>query len=726
MSDLGGDNGQASSSASRAAGGNVPVAQTSNPGLRTPREVMKDREAREARRRAEAERESAEQTRRDGDRRRSAERRTAAGVASASRDNSANRRSQAAPAVGGAAASSSQQPAASREGEGRTGAADPTQAGGRVQESLRTSVPASRFASNQTRANPQPTSGPRRQTAQSGLRQSSAPAASPPTATDYPSQQDDGPSDDAPKGTNTSSFPHAFERWEQLSSHWEGLTSYWLHKLETNAEEITRNVPSASVMSRQIADLSAAGANLFHAVVELQRLRASSERKFQRWFFETRGEQERTQEMQADLERRIKLEQTARADAVAEAARADQDKRNAERMVGEMRRELLISKDEARRAWEELGRREQEERDRTTSLREGMPTVVGGVQVVPMHTSAGMSLPESERRTTTSEGPPYQAQQSEGDYLEGEPSPTDTDPFTETGRTGPSVQRDEPAVQTQPYSLWNTPATSGSTAQTAIPPQQRHRAVSPISSPNPAMRAPAVTATSQAPAISGSIIQPAARGSQHTTSSRQVSPEEAPEFFYQQPSTQTYLHYSPQEPASAGQPPARAQPDLPAQHHANPQDLRSQASYAFSQASTEDTEYEIDSQGQLRRDAQGNPIVFRSAATAATQQSPSSAGVSRRPNTTSEGSDDYDVAADVAHEHELSARYGGLAAPSPPPAPASAVASPTSSSGYEAAGPADYEGQGFGGWEAVQSRHHHPTRLSDVLEEDERSRTTGE
>lgn len=723
MSDLGGGNGRASSGGSRAAGGPVPVAQTSNPGLRTPREIMKDREAREARRRAEAERENVEQAKRDEDRMRSAERRATAGVADVSRDNGAYRRSQVAPAVGGA---SSQQSALSREGDrlsgGRTSAGaqppDALQSGGKVQESLRASVPSSRFAPSQTRANPQSTSGPRRQPAQSGLRQSSAPAASPPPAAEYPRQQD-GPGDDTlPKASNMSSFPHAFERWEQLSSHWEGLTSYWLHKLESNSEEIARIVPSASAMSRQITDLSAAGANLFHAVVELQRLRASSERKFQRWFFETRGDQERAQEMQAELERRIKLEQTARADAVAETARAEQDKNNAEKMVNEMRRELLISKDEARRAWEELGRREQEERDRTISLREGMPTVVGGVQVVPMHTSAGMSLPESERRPTTSEGAQYQAQRirdpmRQQDYAEGEPSPTNTDPFTETAQASQHPVQSVAAGTYQPYPLGNTPATSGSTAQTAIPPHQRARAVSPISPPR---HAPAVTATSQAPAVSGSIIQPTTRGTHSASSSHQVSPEEAPELFYQQPPAQTYLH----SPQTSNQPPARAPPAVPAPQHSEPQALHSQPSYASSHASTEDTEYEIDSHGNLRLDTQGRPVIFHSTNTYANTQQPQTP--SRPRGTTSEESDDYDLAADIAHERELSARYGGIpAAPSPPP---TSVASP--SSGYAAAGPADYEGQGFGGWEAVQSRHHHPTRLSDVLEEDERSRTTGE
>jgi len=49
------------------------------------------------------------------------------------------------------------------------------------------------------------------------------------------------------------------------------------------------------------------------------------------------------------------------------------------------------------------------------------------------------------------------------------------------------------------------------------------------------------------------------------------------------------------------------------------------------------------------------------------------------------------------------------------------------SADYRDVEPADYEGAGYGSdGEALQSRHHHPTSLSDVLEEDERSRTTAE
>lgn len=180
-----------------------------------------------------------------------------------------------------------------------------------------------------------------------------------------------------------SGFPNAFERWETLSSHWEGLTSYWIRRLQENSNELDRE-PLNQQMSRQIVDLSAAGSNLFLAVFELQRLRASSERKFQRWFFETRSELERYQSQQTELERLLRVEREERARVVSSTGTADAEKLKAEEVVKEMRRELQISKEEARRAWEELGRREQEERDRTVSLRSGEPTLVGGVQVVPM------------------------------------------------------------------------------------------------------------------------------------------------------------------------------------------------------------------------------------------------------------------------------------------------------------------------------------------------------
>lgn len=191
------------------------------------------------------------------------------------------------------------------------------------------------------------------------------------------------PGNSAATGQPRAQFPHAFERWEALSAHWEGLTSFWIRKLQQHAEEIDRD-PLSSQLSRQVTDLSAAGANLFHAVVELQRLRASSERKFQRWFFETRAELERHEETKAMLERTLAEERMSKAAAIKEAVDNERNNSRTQKRLQEMQKELQISKDEARRAWEELGRREQEERDRTISLQQGLPTIVGGVQVVPM------------------------------------------------------------------------------------------------------------------------------------------------------------------------------------------------------------------------------------------------------------------------------------------------------------------------------------------------------
>ncbi|KAJ4298686.1 hypothetical protein N0V88_003718 [Collariella sp. IMI 366227] len=166
-------------------------------------------------------------------------------------------------------------------------------------------------------------------------------------------------------------------------------------------QQAERN-PISTQLSRQVADLSAAGANLFHAVVELQRLRASSERKFQRWFFETRAELERHQEVNAMLEAQMEQERQARADAARVAAQSEAESMKLQKLVNEMRRELLISKEEARRAWEELGRREQEERDRTVSLQQGHPTIVGGVQVVPMTQGMGPSRAASRHNRSHS------------------------------------------------------------------------------------------------------------------------------------------------------------------------------------------------------------------------------------------------------------------------------------------------------------------------------------
>lgn len=195
-------------------------------------------------------------------------------------------------------------------------------------------------------------------------------------------------------GRGRNSFPHAFERWENLSSHWEGLTSFWIRRLQHNSAEIEGD-PIAQQLSRQVTDLSSAGANLFHAVVELQRLRASSERKFQRWFFETRSELERNQEVTAMLEVALEEERRNRADAIRKAVEEEQGSSKLHKQLAEMRKELTISKEEARRAWEELGRREQEERDRTNSLQLGHPTIVGGVQVVPM--TQGVSRGNTQR-----------------------------------------------------------------------------------------------------------------------------------------------------------------------------------------------------------------------------------------------------------------------------------------------------------------------------------------
>lgn len=457
-------------------------------------------------------------------------------------------------------------------------------------------------------------------------------------------------------------FPHAFERWETLSSHWEGLTGYWIRRLEQNSEELSRD-PVSQQLSRQVTDLSAAGANLFHAVVELQRLRASSERKFQRWFFDTRAEQERSQEVRAELERLLRTERQAHSEVVAATSKAQEDKAKAEELAKEMRRELQISKEEARRAWEELGRREQEERDRTLSLRSGEPTIVGGVQVVPMV----QGVPS--RQTSTN-----QHSTREGGYA--------------VGGMGPGT---------------TTSSSAGGQARQGATEHEQYGYDSQVSSP--------------------------AATDPFTESSRahqdiNVSAYGAPLAQHQPPSSSAAMSAAQDLPAHSAQPShgrfyQHEGPSLHGGEHRIPEaDERSYAPSTEGGSDVGSEEFDVGPEGSYRhQDPHGQQLVY--------------------PRTISDDSDDYDNPEQLGPEGEYSggrqpsSHYGGGGGGGGPglvgagygPGPA-----PTSSPeeihlGYGQG--VDYSGSGWGsGWDSFTPRHRHPTRLSDVLEEDERSRTT--
>lgn len=498
------------------------------------------------------------------------------------------------------------------------------------------------------------------------------------------------PAQDSASGSQqrstTSSFPHAFERWETLSSHWEGLTSFWIRRLEQNKDDLDRE-PLNQQMARQVTDLSAAGANLFHAVVELQRLRASSERKFQRWFFETRTEQERFRENQSKFEQRLQEERSAATNAHADLSRIQKERdaaisqrKTAEILVREKNRELSIAKEEARRAWEELGRREQEERDRTLSLKKGLATSVGGVHVVPMVQGGSTNRPATNEVPGAGSNPTRAAHvesptDDEPGYTtyDAARSETDTDPFTEGGHISlPQNVRSEV----------NRSSQSNATSQ---PYQQ-----SSITSAAPVQAAGTTTTSS---------------GQQHSNAQTRTTPASSA------PSGGTYLNYRPE-----GSAPITTQagsssfyqhegtslhgPDftsLLGQPRVSEGDERSYVPSVGDTLSEED--YDLDENGEIQRDAHGHPIPGR-----------------HGPG--SEDSDEYDVQEQLDRERMYGRSYGtGIAGveygSGPPAAP-----------GRQESSAPDYSGSGFGaGWEALP-RHHHPTRLSDVLEEDERSRAT--
>ena len=752
-----------------AASGPVPVPQYPSSGVRTPTDIMRQRRDREARRKAESdakqrEQEDDEQRRLQEEARLNSNRRSSAtvgvgGTASGGED-ATNRRSRGASAArrSGGEAPISQDTATRRQGDrvsssgipraNPSAAAQPSTyvpAGARTEEQRGdmgdvSNVPQATSArprgASISQAQPRPvqqqtsraasatysTQQQPSQTRQASATGATSQAQAGPSAVPSSSQQAlprETTGGTQQRNPNTSSFPHAFERWETLSSHWEGLTSFWIRRLQENGNEMNRE-PLNQQLARQVTDLSAAGANLFHAVVELQRLRASSERKFQRWFFETRAEQERAQEEHAGMDNTLRVERQGRADAVANLARMESEKNNAyqmkntaEQLVKEMKRELQISKEEARRAWEELGRREQEERDRTTSLRNGEPTLVGGVQVVPMMQGASSRQASTNRPSTRDgplpPGPPVfsgSAGQPEAaeSPVEGEPgyttydaarSETDTDPFTESGRGNPSqpLHREPdlqalPPIATQPRQ--QPPSTS------ATPAAQPTRAA-PLQEPNS-------LPTESAPTSS-------LRGG-------------------------TYLRYGPAAPTTEPPNPSSFYQHQGSALHDETQPRTTEPDARSFVPSVDDTiseeeEYELDENGELLRDPQGRPMI------------------SRRAVLGSEDSDEYDVREQMERERMYSQRYGSgvsgveygsgdtiTASGRRGERPAGGIyggggsgVAPSGEQGdYGGQGgaQADYSGSGYGsglGWEAVP-RHHHPTRLSDVLEEDERSRTS--
>ncbi|KAL4934974.1 hypothetical protein BDV06DRAFT_234849 [Aspergillus oleicola] len=425
-----GGNGRSYNGASKAAQGPIPVNPHPASGVRTPTDIMRQRRDREARKKAEQEAKDREQEAAELRQLQQEQARVYAAQAQQAQQQSA----------GVASERSTQRRAAPGPSPTR-----PTQAQAQVPP---TAAPT---------AAPQQTSQPRLAQPQAQPQQQPSVNQPQPQQAQQPQQQAQQQPQQQPRRPG---FPHAFERWETLSSHWEGLTGYWIRKLEQNNDALERD-PINQQMARQVTDLSAAGANLFHAVVELQRLRASSERKFQRWFFDTRAEQERSKELQGELERQIRTERQARNEAAASVQKAESDKAKIEDMLKEMRRELQISKDEARRAWEELGRREQEERDRTNSLRNGEPTLVGGVQVVPM--ISGMPR-RDPARPPTREGPYTGDGKSTSEHLYGETpvSPVGTDPFVEgqrsTGQGYPPAPQPPTSQSQSSYTDYYDPA----------------------------------------------------------------------------------------------------------------------------------------------------------------------------------------------------------------------------------------------------------------------------
>ncbi|RVD90081.1 uncharacterized protein DFL_001061 [Arthrobotrys flagrans] len=489
-----------------------------------------------------------------------------------------------------------------------------------------------------------------------------------------------------PTATTASPFPHAFERWEMLSAQWEGLTRYWNRRLEQHQEEISRD-PLAVQMSRNITDLSAAGANLFHAVVELQRLRASSERKFQRWFFETKADQERSREMTSELENTLRNERQKRADAMSKIAKLEKEKATAEKLVEEVRRELQISREEARRAWEELGRREQEERERTNSLRGGHPTLVGGVQVLPMPmpgvpnrgpggTNGGGGNGSSggtgsARQRSSTSGPPPQSSHGHPPVAAAIVQPVSQP----TGPTGDVIHPASPQYSADALSEGESAYVGQGDEGYRAPPLHHEPHLPEVPSPPPMAGQQHHGSPQRHGGQQHHNVQPPMAPHYPSSSGQQrnIAAMNDPAAFYQQP-PQGYPHSVPERTFSPGEESVVSEPGRPS----------SQASVTISDPGSDDEDdpWARDDQGRVFRDERGHAMT-------------QSQVEHRRQQ--------------AAYQHPQAQPYQYYPGPGQQGAPPG-----QDQSGYGGYGP---------GWEGI-ARHHHPTRLSEILEEEERTATS--
>jgi hypothetical protein len=425
-----------------------------------------------------------------------------------------------------------------------------------------------------------------------------------------------------------------------LSSKWEGMTSHWISRLQMNSEEL-QNQPMLAQLSRQVTDLSAAGANLFTALVELQRLRASSERKFQRWFHDTRNEMERQQELVGQLERALIQERRDRADDQVNWEKlvdnARRTEHNFSRLNAEKDRELQIAKDESRRAWEELGRYEALERERQKALAQGLPVEIGGYTVYPR------LFPESRPGSVS------QAQS------------TRTDPRP-TSRRDPQTL---PPIQDDPF-------VADYSAADALQENTEDEAYTP----------PRTQAYTQA-------------GSQPYTSAAYTTDG-------------GYTSFSAPPPTGGGlqQSPGGR--------------FYSQQNLPLGNPSDEDFEYERDDAGNILTDEYGRPLSYRRGL----HEVRSFESLGENTPFTSSGAHDP---ADQRRRHPPTTSQGhpalsGAAGPSMQTRPEADFGFFNEEEEDDPEG--RYTGAGYGEPGEEEGQHYHPTRLSDVPEEDELSRVS--
>ncbi|KAK9476216.1 hypothetical protein V1514DRAFT_197650 [Lipomyces japonicus] len=149
--------------------------------------------------------------------------------------------------------------------------------------------------------------------------------------------------------------------WDAICADVEGISGYWIQRLNAHETNITKK-PRAAQLNTMVEGLTTTGMALLTAVVELQKRRAETNAKYAEWYEDYSQERARMAQLAQDMDEEMDHERGLRADLITQLEQATEAEANQRWMLEESRRELQAARLECRRAWAEVARLEEQQR----------------------------------------------------------------------------------------------------------------------------------------------------------------------------------------------------------------------------------------------------------------------------------------------------------------------------------------------------------------------------